>query len=154
MKTTKTEFLKGAAYTAITNHTAVKSGWCSFEEGKKTVLKWMNFGLPEGEYWDMNEYFEKSVSGFKITEKIRKEFTKEATEAFEFFFPERRNIRESIIAARKEKNITQKELAEKIQVRPATITEFESGKHALGSDKLEAIMNVLNLTISKLPDAP
>lgn len=62
-------------------------------------------------------------------------------------------INEAIKAARIEQNITQKELAEKIEVRKATISEFESGKHALGSDKLEAIMNELGLTISKLHDS-
>jgi transcriptional regulator with XRE-family HTH domain len=61
-------------------------------------------------------------------------------------------INELIKAARIEQNITQKQLAEKINVRQATITEFETGKHALGSDKLEAIMNVFGLTISKLHD--
>jgi transcriptional regulator with XRE-family HTH domain len=61
-------------------------------------------------------------------------------------------INELIKAARIEQNITQKELSEKINIRQATITEFETGKHALGSDKLEAIMNVLGLTISKLND--
>ena len=59
-------------------------------------------------------------------------------------------INESIKAARIEQNVTQKQLAEKINVRQATITEFETGKHALGSDNLEAIMNALGLTISKL----
>lgn len=63
------------------------------------------------------------------------------------------SINEIICQYRKQKNITQKELADKIQVRQATITEFETGKHALGSDKLEAIMNELGLTISKLHDS-
>lgn len=63
------------------------------------------------------------------------------------------SINEIICQYRKQKNVTQKELAEKIQVRQATITEFETGKHALGSDKLEAIMNALGLTISKLHDS-
>ena len=151
MKTTKTEFLKGAAYTAITNYTAVKNGWCTFEEGKSTVLKWMNFGLPQGKYWDMNEYFEKDVCGYKINAKMRSEFSQEAIEALEFFFPEKKNLRETIIFTRKEKNITQKELAEKIGVRTATIADFENAKTSLGSDNLEAIMSELGLTISKLP---
>lgn len=58
-------------------------------------------------------------------------------------------INEIIKAARIGKRITQKELAEKIGVRKATISEFESGKHAIGSNKLDAIMIFLNLTISK-----
>lgn len=62
-------------------------------------------------------------------------------------------INEAIKTARIEQNVTQKELAEKVNIRQATICEFESGKHALGSDKLEAIMNALNLTISKCTDA-
>ena len=61
-------------------------------------------------------------------------------------------INEAIKTARTEQNTTQKELAEKIKVRKATISEFESGKHALGSDKIEAIMNALNLTFSKCTD--
>ena len=59
-------------------------------------------------------------------------------------------INEIICQYRKKQNITQTQLSEKINVRTATISEFESGKHALGSDKLEAIMNELGLTISKL----
>lgn len=62
-------------------------------------------------------------------------------------------INQVIKTARIEQNITQKELAEKIEVRKATISEFESGKHALGCDKLEAIMNALGLAISKLHDS-
>lgn len=62
-------------------------------------------------------------------------------------------INKVIKTARIEQNMSQKELAEKIEVRKATISEFESGKHALGSDKLEAIMNALNLTFSKCTDA-
>lgn len=153
MKTTKAEFLKGAAYTAITNYTAVKNGWCSFEEGKKTVLKWINFGLPEGEYWDMNEYFDKDVCGFELNAKIRNEFSQEAVEALEFFFPERKSLRESIINARKENGISQKELSERIGVRHATITDFENGKTSLGSNSIESIMNELGLTISKAGSA-
>ena len=56
-------------------------------------------------------------------------------------------------SARIEQNVTQKQLAKKINIRQATITEFETGKHALGSDKLEAIMSVLGLTISKSHDS-
>jgi len=80
----KKEFLKGVAYTAITNHLCVKEGYITFEEAKKTVLKWMNGGE-----WDMNDYLNKKVSGFKLNGKMRDYFAKEAVEAFEFFFPVR-----------------------------------------------------------------
>ena len=83
----KKEFLKGAAYAAITNMACVKEGYITFEEAKKTVLKWMNFGLPEGEIWDMTEYFNPKVSGFKLNEQMRNYFSKEAREALKFFFP-------------------------------------------------------------------
>ena len=61
-------------------------------------------------------------------------------------------INQAIAFYRRKANITQKELSEKIGVRHATISDFENGKYNLGSDKLEAIMNELGLTISKLPD--
>jgi len=63
-------------------------------------------------------------------------------------------INEIISERRKSLGYTQKDLSAKIKIRHATLSEFESGKHAIGSDKLEDIMNALNLTISKLPDAP
>ncbi len=61
-------------------------------------------------------------------------------------------LRKQIAAFRKEAAISQKQLAESIGVRPATISDFENGKSNLGSDKLKKIMQVLNLTLSKQPD--
>ena len=61
-------------------------------------------------------------------------------------------INQEIASYRRKANITQKELSEKIGVRNSTISDFENGKYALGSDKLESIMNELGLTISKLHD--
>lgn len=56
-------------------------------------------------------------------------------------------LREQIIKARKEQGYTQGSLAEKIGVRQATISEFESGKRSLGSDILEKIITTLDLNI-------
>ena len=61
-------------------------------------------------------------------------------------------INQVVASYRKKANVSQKELSEKIGVRHATISDFENGKYNLGSDKLQAIMNELGLTISKLPD--
>jgi transcriptional regulator with XRE-family HTH domain len=54
-------------------------------------------------------------------------------------------LREHIIKARKEQGYTQCSLASKIGVRQATISEFESGKHALRSDILEKILQILEI---------
>jgi len=56
-------------------------------------------------------------------------------------------INKTISERRKSLGITQKELAEKIGVRNATISDFENGKYNLGSDKLESILEALNLSI-------
>ena len=61
-------------------------------------------------------------------------------------------INQVVASYRRKSNISQKELSERIGVRHATISDFENGKYNLGSDKLQAIMNELGLTISKLPD--
>ena len=56
-------------------------------------------------------------------------------------------INEIISERRKSLGLTQKELSAKIGIRHATISEFESGKHGLGSDKLELILSELQLSI-------
>lgn len=62
-------------------------------------------------------------------------------------------INEIISERRKSLGITQIQLAEKIGIRNATISDFEKGKYNLGSDKLEAIMHELGLTISEAGSA-
>lgn len=57
-----------------------------------------------------------------------------------------------ISGRRKSLGITQKDLAERIGVRNATISDFEKGKYNIGSDKLELIMDELMLVVSELPD--
>jgi transcriptional regulator with XRE-family HTH domain len=61
-------------------------------------------------------------------------------------------LKEQIIKARKEQGLTQKDLALKIGVRKATISDFETGKTALGSDILEKIINVLSINVMKILD--
>ena len=56
-------------------------------------------------------------------------------------------IREKIIHYRKEQGLTQTDLAQKVGVRQATISDFENGKYNLRSDLLEKILIVLNLDI-------
>ena len=59
-------------------------------------------------------------------------------------------INETIHARRKSLRMTQKELAEKINVRNSTISDVERGKHAPMSDTLDEILEILQLSI--LPD--
>lgn len=61
-------------------------------------------------------------------------------------------IREIIKVQRKELGFTQKKLAELSGVRKERISEFETGKGNTGIQLVEKLMNMLNLTISKLPD--
>lgn len=56
-------------------------------------------------------------------------------------------INEIISERRKSLGITQKDLSAKVGIRNATLSEFESGKHGLGSDKLELILPELQLSI-------
>jgi len=75
--------------------------------------------------------------------------------AFNIYFPERMvgQIRHIIAAHRLTQGLTQTELAEIVGIRNATISDFEKGKYNLGSDKLEAIMHELGLTISEAGSA-
>ncbi|MFW9927906.1 MAG: helix-turn-helix domain-containing protein [Candidatus Thorarchaeota archaeon] len=60
-------------------------------------------------------------------------------------------LNEILSERRKSLGLTQKEVAEQIGVRNATISDFEKGKRNLGSDKLEQLLPILQLTISELP---
>lgn len=57
-------------------------------------------------------------------------------------------LREKIIKARKEQGLTQKDLAKKVGVRQATISDFERGKTNLNSNTLEKIFEILNINIA------
>lgn len=61
-------------------------------------------------------------------------------------------LNEILSERRKSLGLTQKEVAEQIGVRNATISDFEKRKRNLGSDKLEQLLPILQLTISELPD--
>jgi len=50
---------------------------------------------------------------------------------------------------RKEKGLTQQQLAELINIRASTISDFENEKHQLGSNYLEKILNILDLQITR-----
>ena len=56
-------------------------------------------------------------------------------------------INKIIQSRRKSLGITQKELAEKIGTTNVRISEIENGKYALGSERLEKILEVLHLSI-------
>jgi transcriptional regulator with XRE-family HTH domain len=61
------------------------------------------------------------------------------------------SLREFIVKIRKEKNITQAELAEKVGVRVATISDYETGKSSINADVIEKIFKILDVRIE--PDA-
>lgn len=50
---------------------------------------------------------------------------------------------------RKEKGLSQTELAEKVESRQSTISEFESGKAGINSKLLELIFNELDIKIKE-----
>lgn len=56
-------------------------------------------------------------------------------------------INEIISERRKSLGLTQIQLAKKLGIRNATISDFEKGKYNLGSDKLEAMLTELQLSI-------
>lgn len=103
----------------------------------------------------IEKYARQSNMFGSIDLKTAREMLNRNIVAFNIYFPEQMTgkINHIVAANRLIQGLTQKEIAEKIDIRNATISDFEAGKYNLGSDKLEAIMNVLNLTISKLPDA-
>jgi len=88
VKTTKTEFIKGAIYTAQNQHQSVLNGDTDYDSARKTVLKFMNFGLKEGQYYNMMEYFDSKISGAGDVMKnkvLLESSKKEAWEALEYF---------------------------------------------------------------------
>ena len=97
---------------------------------------------------------EKRASFYGIDHKTALKNMNREIVAYNIYFPQKMTgkIRHIIAAHRLTQGLTQTELAERVGIRNATISDFENGKYNLGSDKLQAIMNELGLTISKLPD--
>jgi len=62
-------------------------------------------------------------------------------------------INELVKEKRKSLKMTQTVLSSKTGIAVSTISEFEAGKHALGSDNLEKIMEVLKLRITEVISA-
>jgi transcriptional regulator with XRE-family HTH domain len=58
-------------------------------------------------------------------------------------------IRELVATKRKEKGISQSELAEKVGVRTATISDYETGKFGISADTLEKVFKVLDIRIQQ-----
>lgn len=92
---------------------------------------------------------EKRSAANKLEKNMALELLNREIVAFNFYFPEKMtgSIRHKLTAYRLINGLTQKELAERIGVRNATISDFENGKYNIGSDKLEAIMKELGLSI-------
>lgn len=61
-------------------------------------------------------------------------------------------IGKNIQELRKEKGMSQQELAEKIGKDTKTISRYEKGNHAINGSTLEAISNVLEVPINKILD--
>lgn len=57
------------------------------------------------------------------------------------------DIRRIFITKRKHLKLTQKELAHRLGVRSATISDFETGKTQLYSDTLEKAFEILNIVV-------
>ncbi len=62
---------------------------------------------------------------------------------------ENKTLREMVIEKRKRNNLTQVELAERAGLTQAQISNFESGKSTLGSDKLDKIFDILRMKSSQ-----
>lgn len=62
------------------------------------------------------------------------------------------SFRESLIAAREERNMTQRELAEKLYVTRQAVSRWENGETEPGIDMRKLIANVLNVPVIDLLD--
>ena len=83
----------------------------------------------------------------KIDQVTANELLNRELAAFNVYFPEKMagEIRHKLAAFRLRAGMTQKQLSEEIGVRPATLSDFENGKHNLGSEKIDHIMHVLGI---------
>lgn len=59
-------------------------------------------------------------------------------------------LRELIIKARTESNMTQGELSEKTGIPQSRISEFESGKREMGSNNIDKLLFALKITIAPI----
>lgn len=86
--TTEAEYIKNAIYTAQNQHKLVLSRHQKYDEAKEMIIKFMSFGLPNGEYHNLRKYFQNEVSGsgdIMSNEELRDHSKKEAWEALEYF---------------------------------------------------------------------
>ena len=60
----------------------------------------------------------------------------------------RTEIAKNILFYRKKKNMSQKELAEKLGVRHTTVSAWENCKNAIDIDALNEICNILNISLN------
>ena len=60
------------------------------------------------------------------------------------------NLGENIKRARKEAGVTQKELAERLQVYPKDISRWENGEHTLSAITLAKICKELNASADEI----
>lgn len=90
-----------------------------------------------------------------IDTKTARELLNREIVAFNCYFPEKAvgGINHKIAAFRLLAGMTQAEMAEKLGVSTPRISEFENRVKFSGFEKLEGMMKVLGLTISKLHDS-
>lgn len=84
----KTEDTVSAIYMAQTQHECVKLGQQTYEEGREIILKFMNHGLPPGEYHNMMDYFKDGVADHSDIMKdpdILSESKRQAWDALDYF---------------------------------------------------------------------
>lgn len=85
---TKAERIVSIIYTLQTQYELVKSGHQEYDEGRGIILKWMNFGLPEGQYHDLMEYFQEGIanhSDIMKNPKLLSESKRLAWDALDYF---------------------------------------------------------------------
>lgn len=136
--------------------TALRELYFISNKPKEVIDTWINenaYNVDEISEFLNSMTVEKRASFSGIDHKTALENMNREIVAFNIYFPEKMTgkIRHIIAAHRLTAGLTQTELAERVGIRNATVSDFEKGKYNLGSDKLELIMKELGLTISKLP---
>lgn len=136
--------------------TALRELYFISNKPKEVIDTWINenaYNVNEISEFLNSMTVEKRASFSGIDHKTALENMNREIVAFNIYFPEKMTgkIRHIIAAHRLTAGLTQTELAERVGIRNATVSDFEKGKYNLGSDKLELIMKELGLTISKLP---
>lgn len=136
--------------------TALRELYFISNKPKEVIDTWINenaYNVDEISEFLNSMTVEKRASFSGIDHKTALENMNREIVAFNIYFPEKMTgkIRHIIAAHRLIAGLTQTELAERVGIRNATVSDFEKGKYNLGSDKLELIMKEFGLTISKLP---